>query len=148
MSDQDPTDFNALDSSDTLDVTHQRDFIPRKSAIRDAYKAGGMDVLEQFVPGILDAIERSQELLPKVFDLVETCIANGNTAGLKEATPLVKALLDENKRLLDRRFGTSVQRTQNEHNVKVQHVSLRGLMQQRQDRNAPSDEIVAEVIDD
>lgn len=105
----------------------------RKQAI-EAYNRGGLDVLEQFVPGILKALIRQEELLPKVFDLVDGCIESGNTQGLKEVTPLLKLLLDENRKVLDRRHGTAVHRQEVKGTVTHQHVSLRDLIESR--RNA------------
>lgn len=107
-----------------------------------------MDVLNEFVPGYLETQRRNGEILPKVQDAIESLLERGETQSLKEITPLFKILVDENKRVLDRHLGSSVQRQQIESTTTVRHVSLRELMDER-DAEANAHQIIdVEVEDD
>lgn len=130
--------MNGYAEAMTKPHVHIPDAGPRqRKALVAAREQGALDVLEEFIPQAVETIRRRQELAPKVLALLEGCIRSGDTAGIKDVTPLLKAFFDEDKRLMDRVVGSAVQRSASRSEVDVRvearvvHTSLRELVEGR-----------------
>jgi hypothetical protein len=105
-------------------------------ALALAREEGADSVLVEFVPAVIESHKATERLVPLIEGLIEQALLSGDTAVLKDVTPLFKIFKDEQKRITDRVWGSSVQRSKSEVSVeaKVVHVSLKELMARRRDQ--------------
>lgn len=118
----------------------QAQSVRSKAALAKGREEGFTEALEEFIPKIIESVKQSQELMPKVLSVL-TRIADqadengqlpkGASEDVKNITPLAKMLADENKRLLDRIYGSSLQRSKNEETKTVINVTLREVLAAR-----------------
>jgi hypothetical protein len=98
---------------------------------RLAKQEGIREAMEEHIPDFVENMKLRQQLMPKLVTGIEAFLESGETGAIKDVTPLVKAIWDEDKRLLDRYFGTAVARQESKVTQEIRHVNLNQLIEQR-----------------
>jgi len=77
---------------------------------REAHEQGVNEALSVFVPEIIETVLRVRELSVQSFDLLEQAMAERDVDLLKAAAPVVRTMLGESNRLVERVAGKAVAR--------------------------------------
>jgi hypothetical protein len=147
------------DSNDVKRRAHIKEsnrVIRANELARAAHERGVNETLEQVIPNIIDTVLRVQDLTAQSMDLVAEAMESRDLDLLRAATPVMKTLVGEANKLLDRVAGRAVQRQeikQDSHNTNVNvdiqasvTMTLDELVAMRQNTIDPSEVVDAEVI--
>lgn len=96
--------------------------------IRLAEEKGFRRALEDYIPGVIVRMEKRQETMDLVGTSLDEAIRDKDWEAVKALQKVTKDSNDEDKRLLDRFYGTSVARSQSEVTQTTVHVSLRDVV--------------------
>lgn len=96
--------------------------------LRLAEEKGFRLALEDYIPGVIQRMEKRQETMDLVGVSLDEAIRSKDWDAVKALQKVTKDSNDEDKRLLDRFYGTSVARSQSEVTQTVTHVSLRDVV--------------------